>query len=302
MITGSLVAIVTPMKQDGALDLARFRQLIDWHVAEGTDGIVVVGTTGEAPTVNFDEHKELIRLAVQHSRGRIPIIAGTGGNSTAEAIELTESAKKNGATTCLSVVPYYNKPTQEGLYLHFRKIAETVDLPMILYNVPGRTVADLQTDTVLRLAQVPGIIGIKEASANIERNTDLIRRAPRNFAIYSGDDATCLALILMGGHGVISVTANVAPKLMHQMCAAALVGDVKKARELNFKLFPLHQKLFVEPNPIPVKWALAEMGMIEHGMRLPMSPLSEKLHQTVREALHEAGIALPGLRVVEGRG
>jgi 4-hydroxy-tetrahydrodipicolinate synthase len=302
MITGSLVAIVTPMKQDGALDLARFRQLIDWHVAEGTDGIVVVGTTGESPTVNFDEHKELIRLAVQHSRGRIPIIAGTGGNSTAEAIELTESAKKNGATACLSVVPYYNKPTQEGLYLHFSKIAETVDLPMILYNVPGRTVADLQTDTVLRLAQVPGIIGIKEASANIERNTDLVRRAPRNFAIYSGDDATCLALILMGGHGVISVTANVAPKLMHQMCAAALVGDVKKARELNFKLFPLHQKLFVEANPIPVKWALAEMGMIEHGMRLPMSPLSEKLHQTVREALHEAGIALPGLRVVEGRG
>jgi len=302
MITGSLVAIVTPMKQDGALDLARFRQLIDWHVAEGTDGIVVVGTTGESPTVNFDEHKELIRLAVQHSRGRIPIIAGTGGNSTAEAIELTESAKQNGATACLSVVPYYNKPTQEGLYLHFRKIAETVDLPMILYNVPGRTVADLQTETVLRLAQVPGIIGIKEASANIERNTDLIRRAPRNFAIYSGDDATCLALILMGGHGVISVTANVAPKLMHQMCAAALVGDVKKARELNFKLFPLHQKLFVEANPIPVKWALAEMGMIEHGLRLPMSPLSEKLHQTVREALHEAGIALPGLRVVEGRG
>jgi 4-hydroxy-tetrahydrodipicolinate synthase len=302
MITGSLVAIVTPMKQDGALDLARFRHLIDWHAAEGTDGIVVVGTTGESPTVDFDEHKELIRLAVQHSRGRIPIIAGTGGNSTAEAIELTESAKKNGATACLSVVPYYNKPTQEGLYLHFKKIAETVDLPMILYNVPGRTVADLQTDTVLRLAQVPGIIGIKEATANIERNTDLIRRAPRNFAIYSGDDATCLALILMGGHGVISVTANVAPKLMHQMCAAALVGDVKKARALNFKLFPLHQKLFVEANPIPVKWALAEMGMIEPGLRLPMSPLSEKLHQTVREALHEAGIALPGLRVVEGRG
>jgi len=222
MITGSLVAIVTPMREDGALDLARFRQLIDWHVAEGTDGIVVVGTTGESPTVNFDEHKELIRIAVQHSHGRIPIIAGTGGNSTVEAIELTASAKENGATACLSVVPYYNKPTQEGMYLHFRKIAESVDLPMILYNVPGRTVADLQTDTVLRLAQVPGIIGIKEATANIERNSDLIRRAPRNFSIYSGDDATCLALILLGGHGVISVTANVAPKLMHQMCAAAL--------------------------------------------------------------------------------
>jgi len=302
MITGSLVAIVTPMREDGALDLARFRQLIDWHVAEGTDGIVVVGTTGESPTVNFDEHKELIRIAVQHSRGRIPIIAGTGGNSTVEAIELTESAKKAGATACLSVVPYYNKPTQEGMYLHFRKIAESVDLPMILYNVPGRTVADLQTDTVLRLAQVPGIIGIKEATANLERNSDLIRRAPRNFSIYSGDDATCLALILLGGHGVISVTANVAPKLMHQMCAAALVGDVKKARELNFKLFPLHQKLFVEANPIPVKWALAEIGMIERGLRLPLSPLAERFHDTVREALHEAGIAIPGLRVVERRG
>jgi 4-hydroxy-tetrahydrodipicolinate synthase len=302
MITGSLVAIVTPMHEDGRLDLARFRQLIDWHAAEGTDGIVVVGTTGESPTVNFDEHKELIRVAVQHSRGRIPIIAGTGGNSTAEAIELTESAKKAGATACLSVVPYYNKPTQEGMYLHFRKIAETVDLPMLLYNVPGRTVADLQTDTVLRLAQVPGIIGIKEATANIERNTDLIRRAPRNFAVYSGDDATCLALILMGGHGVISVTANVAPKAMHQMCAAALTGNVQRARELNFKLFPLHQKLFVEANPIPVKWAMAEMGLIEGGLRLPMSPLAEKFHQTVREALHEAGIPLSGLRVVEGRG
>ncbi len=305
MITGSLVAIVTPMKsgegQDGQLDLPRFKNLIDWHVAEGTDGIVVVGTTGESPTVDFDEHKELIRLAVQHSHGRIPVIAGTGGNSTVEAIELTESAKKAGATACLSVVPYYNKPTQEGLYRHFRKIAETVDLPMILYNVPGRTVADMQTDTVLRLAEVPGIIGIKEATANIERNTDLIRRAPRNFAVYSGDDATCLALILMGGHGVISVTANVAPKLMHQMCAAALTGNVARAREINFKLFPLHQKLFVEANPIPVKWALAEMGMIEPGLRLPLSPLADKFHETVREALHEAGIALPGLRVVEGR-
>ena len=273
------------MHEDGRLDLARFRQLIDWHAAEGTDGIVVVGTTGESPTVDFDEHKELIRIAVQHSRGRIPVIAGTGGNSTAEAIELTASAKQNGATACLSVVPYYNKPTQEGLYRHFRKIAETVELPMIVYNVPGRTVADLANDTTLRLAEVPGIIGIKDATANIERGTDLLKRAPRNFAIYSGDDATALALVLLGGHGVISVTANVAPKLMHQMCAAALVGDVKKARELNLKLFALHQRLFVEANPIPVKWALAE-----------------KFHQTVREALHEAGIALPGLRVVEGRG
>jgi 4-hydroxy-tetrahydrodipicolinate synthase len=302
MITGSLVAIVTPMHEDGRLDLGTFRKLIDWHVAEGTDGIVVVGTTGESPTVNVEEHKELIRIAVQHSRGRIPIIAGTGGNSTLEAIELTESAKKAGATACLSVVPYYNKPTQEGLYRHFRKIAEAVDLPMIVYNVPGRTVADLHNDTVLRLAEVPNIIGIKDATANMERGSDLIRRAPRNFAIYSGDDATALALILLGGHGCISVTANVAPKLMHQMCAAALVADVRRARELNNRLLPLHQKLLVEANPIPVKWALAEMGMIEGALRLPLSPLAEKFHQTVREALHEAGIALPGLRVVEGRG
>jgi len=301
MITGSLVAIVTPMREDGALDLAAFRKLIDWHVAEGTDGIVVVGTTGESPTVDFDEHKELIRLAVQHSKGRIPIIAGTGGNSTAEAIELTESAKKAGATASLSVVPYYNKPTQEGMYRHFRKIAESVDLPMILYNVPARTVADMLNDTVLRLSEVPGIIGIKDASANIERGTDLIRRMPRNFAIYSGEDVTALALILLGGHGVISVTANVAPKLMHQMCGAALVGDVKKARDINLKLLMLHQRLFIETSPAPVKWALAEMGMIQDGLRLPLVPLSEKSRAPVREALHEAGIALPGLRVVEGR-
>jgi 4-hydroxy-tetrahydrodipicolinate synthase len=290
------------MLKDGGLDLPRFRKLIDWHVAEGTDGIVVVGTTGESPTVDFDEHKELIRIAVEHARGRIPIIAGTGANSTAEAIELAESAKKHGATAQLSVVPYYNKPTQEGQYQHFRKIAESVDLPMILYNVPARTVADMQNDTVLRLAQVPGIIGIKDATANLERGTDLIRRAPRNFAIYSGEDATALPTILCGGHGVISVTANVAPKLMHQMCAAALVGDVKKARELNNRLLPLHQRLFLETSPSPVKWAMAEMGLIEYGLRLPMVPVSERCHQPLREALHEAGISLSGLRVVEGRG
>jgi 4-hydroxy-tetrahydrodipicolinate synthase len=301
MITGSLVAIVTPMHEDGRLDMARFRELIDWHVAEGTDGIVVVGTTGESPTVDFDEHKELIRVAVDHAKGRIPVIAGTGGNSTAEAVELTESAKKAGATACLSVVPYYNKPTQEGLYQHFRKVAESVGLPMILYNVPGRTVADLQNDTVMRLAQVPGIIGIKDATANIERGTDLIKRAPRNFALYSGDDATALALILLGGHGTISVTANVAPRLMHEMCAAALVGDVKKAREINLRLLGLHQKLFVEANPIPVKWALAQMGRIEPGLRLPMTPLAERCHDAVRAALAEAGINIAGLRVVEKR-
>jgi 4-hydroxy-tetrahydrodipicolinate synthase len=302
MNTGSLVAIVTPMFEDGRLDLARFKGLIDWHIAEGTDGIVVVGTTGESPTVDFDEHKDLIRVAVEHAKGRIPIIAGTGGNSTAEAIELTESAKKAGATACLSVVPYYNKPTQEGQYRHFRKIAEMVDLPMILYNVPGRTVADMQNDTVMRLAQVPGIIGIKDATANIERGTDLVKRAPKGFAIYSGEDSTALALILLGGHGVISVTANVAPRLMHEMCSRALAGDVKTSREINLRLLGLHQRLFVEANPIPVKWALAQMGLIEPGIRLPMTPLADRFHETVRGALHEAGVRLAeGLRVVEGR-
>ena len=300
MITGSLVAIVTPMLEDGRLDLERFKGLIDWHIAEGTDGIVVVGTTGESPTVDFDEHKALIRLAVEHAQGRIPVIAGTGGNSTAEAIELTESARKAGATACLSVVPYYNKPTQEGMYRHFRKIAEAVDIPMILYNVPVRTVADLHNDTVVRLAQLPGIICIKDATANMERGADLVRRAPRNFAIYSGEDGGALALILLGGHGVISVTANVAPRLMHEMCAAALVGDVKKAREINLRLLPLHQRLFVEANPIPVKWAMAQMGLIEAGLRLPMTPLAERFHETVREALAEAGVLLP-LRAVEKR-
>jgi 4-hydroxy-tetrahydrodipicolinate synthase len=300
MITGSLVAIVTPMLEDGRLDLARFKSLIDWHVAQGTSAIVVVGTTGESPTVSFDEHKELIRVAVEYSAGRLPIIAGTGGNSTAEAIELAESAKKAGATASLSVVPYYNKPTQEGMYRHFRKIAETVDLPMILYNVPVRTVADMSNDTVLRLAQVPGIIGIKDATANVERGTDLIKRAPRNFAIYSGEDAGALALILLGGHGVISVTANVAPRAMAEMCAAALVGDVKKAREINLRLIGLHQKLFIETSPAPVKWAMAQMGLIEPGLRLPLVPLSERCYDAVREALADAGVALP-LRMVEKR-
>jgi 4-hydroxy-tetrahydrodipicolinate synthase len=302
MITGSLVAIVTPMQDDGRLDLTRFKSLIDWHIKEGTDAIVVVGTTGESPTVDMDEHKELIRVAVEHAKGRVPVVAGTGGNSTTEAIELSESAKKSGANACLSVVPYYNKPTQEGMYRHFRAIAEAVDIPQILYNVPPRTVADLANDTTIRLAQVPNIIGIKDATASIERGTDLIRRAPKDFAIYSGEDATGLAMILLGGHGVISVTANVAPKLMHEMCAAGLKGDVKTAREINLKLLMLHQRLFVEANPIPAKWALAQMGLIGPGIRLPLTPLSEKCHDSVREALREAGIPLPaGLRVVEGR-
>ena len=301
-LNGSLVAIVTPMHEDGSLDLDAFRKLIDWHIDEGTDGIAVVGTTGESPTVDSDEHHLLIKTAVEHSNRRVPIIAGTGANSTREAIELSAYAKQAGADLSLSVVPYYNKPTQEGLYRHFRAIAEAVDIPQIVYNVPGRTVADLQNDTVLRLAQVSNIVGLKDATANIERASDLLRHAPPGFAVYSGDDATGLALMLLGGCGVISVTANVAPKLMHQMCAAALVGDVKKSRELNNRLLPLHQRLFVETNPSPVKWAMAEMGLIEYGLRLPLAPLSEKFYQTVREALHEAGIALPGLRVVESRG
>jgi 4-hydroxy-tetrahydrodipicolinate synthase len=302
MLTGSLVAIVTPMLEDGSLDFARFKSLIDWHVAEGTQGIVVVGTTGESPTVDFDEHKELIRVAVEHAAGRVPVIAGTGANSTAEAIELSESAMQSGAQYSLSVVPYYNKPTQEGMYRHFRAIAEAVELPLILYNVPGRTVADLQNETVLRLAEVANIVGIKDATASMERGTDLLRRAPGNFAVYSGEDATGLPLMLMGGRGVISVSANVAPRLMQKMCTAALSGDIKRAREANDRLLGLHTKLFVEANPIPVKWALAQMGLIEPGIRLPLVPLSANFHEVVREAMRQAGIQVKsGLRLVEGK-
>lgn len=301
MLSGSLVAIVTPMLEDGALDIGRFKSLIDWHIAEGTQGIVVVGTTGESPTVTFDEHKQLIRIAVEHAAGRVPIIAGTGANSTAEAIELSESARHSGAQLSLSVVPYYNKPTQEGMYRHFRAVAEAVDLPLILYNVPGRTVADLQNDTVLRLAQVPNIVGIKDATASLERGSDLLRRLPRDFAVYSGEDATGLPLMLMGGHGVISVTANVAPRLMQEMCAAALSGDIARARAANNRLLGLHTKLFVEGNPVPVKWALVQMGLIAPGIRLPLVPLSANFHETVRVAMREAGIEVKsGQRLVEG--
>ena len=303
MLTGSLVAIVTPMLEDGSLDLACFKKLIDWHIDEGTRGIVVVGTTGESPTVDFDEHKDLIRIAVKYAAGRVPIIAGTGANSTAEAIELSESAKESGAQFSLSVVPYYNKPTQEGMYRHFRAIAEAVDLPLILYNVPGRTVADLQNDTVLRLAQVSNIVGIKDATGSMERASDLLRRAPRGFAIYSGEDVAGLPLMLMGGHGVISVTANVAPRLMQDMCAAALAGDLPRARDANNRLLGLHTKLFVEANPIPVKWAMAQMGLIGPGLRLPMVPLSANFHEVVREAMRQAGIQAKKseLHSVEGK-
>jgi 4-hydroxy-tetrahydrodipicolinate synthase len=293
MLTGSLVAIVTPMHAGGALDLPALGRLIDWHVASGTAGIVVVGTTGESPTVDVEEHCLLIKSAVDFARGRVPIVAGTGANSTAEAIELTAYAKSVGVASCLSVVPYYNKPTQDGLYRHFRAIAEKVDLPMIVYNVPGRTVADLANETVVRLAQVPGIAGIKDATGDTGRGSELIRAlntaGRRDFAVYSGDDLTALPLILMGGHGVISVTANVAPRLMSEMCKAALAGDVTAARERNDRLLSLHRKLFVEANPIPVKWALAEMGMIEPDLRLPLTPFSAQFHEAVRAALRDAG-------------
>ncbi|MEP6605079.1 MAG: 4-hydroxy-tetrahydrodipicolinate synthase [Nitrosospira sp.] len=289
---GSLVAIVTPMHEEGALDLDRFRALIDFHVAEGTDGIVVVGTTGESPTVDFDEHRLLIAAAVERAAGRVPIIAGTGANSTREAIDLSIYAKDAGADASLSVVPYYNKPTQEGLYQHFRAIAEAVDIAQILYNVPGRTVADISNDTVLRLAQIPNIVGIKDATGDMGRGFDLLSRAPQDFLIYSGDDASALALLLLGAHGVISVTANVAPKLMHEMCIAAFAGDLAAARAANGKLTRLHSDLFVEANPIPVKWAVAEMGLIRPGLRLPLTQLSDQYHQIVREAMCQAGIAL----------
>jgi 4-hydroxy-tetrahydrodipicolinate synthase len=285
---GSLVAIVTPMSDDGALDLDALRRLVDWHIAEGTDGICIVGTTGESPTVSFDEHCLLIRTTVEQVAGRVPVIAGTGANSTAEAIELTECAKAAGAQAGLSVVPYYNRPTQEGIYQHYKKIAESVDLPLILYNVPGRTVADMSNDTTLRLAEVPGIVGIKDATGSMERAADLLRRAPKTFSLYTGDDASAMPFLLLGGHGVISVTANVAPKLMHEMCVAAFDGNLARARELNNALLPLHSKLFVEANPIPVKWACAELGLIPSGLRLPLTPLSAGQHDTVRDALRHA--------------
>ena len=290
-ITGSLVALVTPMHDDGKVDHDALRRLVDWHIAEGTSCIVAVGTTGESPTLTVPEHCEVIRVCVDHARGRIPIMAGAGGNSTAEALDLTRFAKEVGASCTLQVVPYYNKPTQEGLFRHFKAIAEAVDLPLILYNVPGRTVADLANDTALRLAQVPGIVGIKDATGNLERGIDLINRAPAGFAIYSGDDPTGLALVLFGGQGVISVTANVAPKLMHAMVFSGLAGDVKTAREINAQLIGLHKQLFCEANPIPVKWACARMGLIQNALRLPLTPLSADCHERVRAAMRDAGIS-----------
>ena len=290
-ITGSIPAMVTPMLEDGSVDYASLRKLIDWHIAEGTDCIGVVGTTGESPTVNVEEHREIIRVSVEQAKGRVPIMAGCGANSTAEAIELAKFAKSVGADCQLQVVPYYNKPTQEGLYQHFKAIAEAVpDLPVILYNVPGRSVADMQHETVLRLAQVPSIVGIKEATGNIERAQWLIRDLPKEFAVYSGDDPSAVALMLCGGKGNVSVTANVAPRLMHELCVAAMAGDVQKAMEIQFKLMPMHKNLFVEANPIPVKWAMARMGLCGGTLRLPMTELSKSQQPVVEAALRASGL------------
>ena len=290
-ITGSIVALVTPMHEDGSVDYPTLRKLIDWHIDEGTDCIGVVGTTGESPTVNVEEHQEIIRVSVEQAAKRVPIMAGCGANSTAEAIELARFAKQVGADCQLQVVPYYNKPTQEGQYQHFKAIAEAVgELPMYLYNVPGRSVADMLHDTVLRLAEVPGIVGIKEATGNIERAQWLIRDLPKGFAVFSGDDPTAVALMLCGGQGNISVTANVAPRLMHDLCVAAIAGDREKAMRIQFQLMPLHKQLFVEANPIPVKWAMARMGLMGGAMRLPMTPLSAANEPVVERALNDAGL------------
>ena len=289
-IRGSIVALVTPMLEDGSVDYPALRKLIDWHIAEGTDCIGVVGTTGESPTVSVEEHCEIIRVSVEQAAGRVPIMAGCGANSTREAIELAKFAKKVGADCQLQVVPYYNKPTQEGQYQHFKAIAEAVDLPVILYNVPGRSVADMAHDTVLRLAQVPGIVGIKEATGNIERAQWLIKEAPKSFSIYSGDDPTAVALMLCGGHGNVSVTANVAPKLMHELCMAAISGNVARAMEIQLQLLPLHKTLFVESNPIPVKWAVARMGHCGGTLRLPLTQLTPAGQQTVGAVLKSCGL------------
>ncbi len=289
-ITGSIVALVTPMHDDTSVDYPTLRKLIDWHIDQGTDCIGVVGTTGESPTVNVEEHCEIIRVSVEQAKGRVPIMAGCGANSTQEAVELAKFAKKVGADCQLQVVPYYNKPTQEGQYLHFKKIAESVDLPVVLYNVPGRTVADLQHDTVMRLSKVPGIVGIKEATGNIERAQWLIKELPHTFSVYSGDDPTAVALMLCGGKGNVSVSANIAPKLMHELCTAAMAGDVKRAMQIQFQLLPIHKHLFVEANPIPLKWAMSRMGLCNGTMRLPMTSLTSANEGVVEGALKASGL------------
>jgi 4-hydroxy-tetrahydrodipicolinate synthase len=294
-ITGSIVALVTPMLDDGSVDYPTLRSLIDWHIAEGTDCIGVVGTTGESPTVTVEEHCEIIRVSVEqaktHGDKRVPIMAGCGSNSTAEAINLAKYAKKVGADCQLQVVPYYNKPTQEGQYQHFKAIAEaTGDLPIVMYNVPGRSVADMSVETALRLAQIDGIVGTKEATGNIERAQWLIREAPEGFAVYSGDDPTAVALMLCGGQGNVSVTANIAPRLMHELCMAAIAGDTRKAMDIQFRLMPVHKNLFVESNPIPLKWAMARMKLCGGTMRLPLTPMSGHLEPLVEAALKDSGL------------
>jgi len=289
-IVGSIVALVTPMFEDGSVDFETLRKLIDWHIAEGTDCIGVVGTTGESPTVSVDEHCDIIRVAVAHAAGRVPIMAGAGANSTREAIELTKFSKEVGADCTLQVVPYYNKPSQEGIYQHFKAIAEAVDLPVVLYNVPGRTVADMLPETALRLATVPGIVGVKEASGNIERAAQLIKHAPAGFSVYSGDDGTAVALMLLGGQGNVSVTANVAPRLMHALCVAAMAGDVALARSLHFRLLSLHKQLFCEPSPAPTKWAMSRLGRCRPEVRLPITPLTPDGQALVGAALRDAGL------------
>lgn len=287
---GSIVAIVTPMHEDGSIDYPALKALLDWHVAEGTNGVVIVGTTGESATVSIEEHCQLIGFAVKQIAGRIPVIAGAGGNSTAEAVSLAGHAKELGADATLQVVPYYNKPSQEGMYRHFRTIAEKVDLPSIVYNVPGRTVADLSNETTLRLAQVPGIVGVKDATGNFDRGAYLVKHAPPGFAVYSGDDYTAVVLMLIGGHGNISVTANVAPRQMSELCRAALSGDLATARRRHLDLLELNRALFVEANPIPVKWALAELGKMPAGIRLPLTPLDAQFHEQLRTAMRAAGL------------
>ena len=289
-IVGSIVALITPMHEDGSIDYAALRRLVDWHIAEGTARIGVVGTTGESPTVSMEENCEIIRVAVEQAAGRVPIMAGTGANATSEAIELTRYAKQVGADCHLSVVPYYNKPSQEGIYQHFKAVAEAVDLPMVLYNVPGRTVADLHHDTTLRLAQVPGVIGIKDATSDIERAAWLIKQAPKGFSIYSGDDNTAVALMLLGGHGNVSVTANVAPRAMHELCMAALEGQVRRAAEIHLRLLPLHRELFCEPSPAPTKWAMQQLGLCGPGLRLPIVPLTPAGQARVQQALRDSGL------------
>ena len=290
MITGSLVALATPMQDDGELDWERLQKLVEFHIEEGSDGIVAVGTTGESATLTVQEHCEVIKRVVEQVNGRVPVIAGTGGNSTQEAVLLTAEAKTLGADACLLVTPYYNKPTQEGLYLHFKTIADAVAIPQILYNVPGRTAVDMLPETVARLAGHENIVGIKEATGILERGTQIRELCGEDFAIYSGDDATGMELMLQGANGVISVTNNLAPRAMHEMCVAALQGDRATAETINAKLDELHQKLFLEANPIPVKWALAQMGLMGEGIRLPLTPLSEGYRPVLREALKQADL------------